>query len=49
MPFDIPPFEVEGIVNVVVESPAGSTGKMKWEPRLGAFTLSRPLPLGIKS
>jgi inorganic pyrophosphatase len=47
MPVDIPTSEVEGVVNVVVESPAGSTGKIKWEPRLGAFVLARPLPLGM--
>ena len=37
-----------GLVHVVVESPAGATGKIKFEPRLGSFTLSRPLPLGME-
>jgi inorganic pyrophosphatase len=36
-----------GLIQVVVESPAGATNKIKYEPRLGAFTLSRPLPLGM--
>jgi inorganic pyrophosphatase len=36
-----------GLVHVVVESPAGATSKIKHEPRLGAFALSRPLPLGM--
>ena len=36
----------KGAIHVVVESPAGATTKLKWEPRYGLFTLSRPLPLG---
>ena len=36
-----------GLIQVVVESPAGATTKIKYDPRLGAFTLSRPLPLGM--
>jgi inorganic pyrophosphatase len=36
----------EGEIHVLVESPAGATTKIKWEPALGLFTLSRPLPLG---
>ena len=34
------------MIHVVIESPAGATTKLKWEPKLGLFTLSRPLPLG---
>jgi len=43
----LPASTVEGVLNVVVESPAGATTKIKWDPRLGAFSLSRPLPLGL--
>ena len=35
------------VLNVVVESPAGSTNKIKWDPEIEAFGLSRPLPLGV--
>jgi inorganic pyrophosphatase len=34
-------------VHVVVESPRGSTIKLKYDPSLEAFTLSRPLPTGM--
>jgi inorganic pyrophosphatase len=43
----VPPSPSEGVLNVVVESPAGSTAKMRWDPKLGLFALSRPLPLGV--
>ena len=36
-----------GVIRVVIESPAGSTNKIKLDPELDAFTLSRPLPLGM--
>ncbi len=35
------------VVHVVVESPRGSALKLKYEPRLNAMTLSRPLPRGL--
>jgi inorganic pyrophosphatase len=37
----------KGVVHVVVESPRGATSKIKYDEELGAFTLSRPLPLGL--
>jgi inorganic pyrophosphatase len=37
----------EDVLNVVIETPAGSTSKLKWEPDIGLFVWSRPLPLGI--
>jgi inorganic pyrophosphatase len=36
-----------GDLRVVVESPQGSRAKLKYEPALGAFAFSRPLPLGL--
>jgi inorganic pyrophosphatase len=46
-PTEIPLSAGEGAVHAVVESPAGSTAKLKWEPPLGLFSLARPLPLGM--
>jgi inorganic pyrophosphatase len=37
----------DDVLHVVVETPAGATTKIKWDPQLGAFSLSRPLPLGM--
>src|SRR3954470_7515597 len=36
-----------GIIHVVIESPRGATAKIKYDENLEAFTLSRPLPLGM--
>jgi inorganic pyrophosphatase len=36
-----------GELQIVVECPRGSAVKLKYEPRLGAFTVSRALPLGL--
>jgi inorganic pyrophosphatase len=40
------PTDDDGQLHVVVESPAGATNKLKWDPALGLFVVSRPLPLG---
>lgn len=37
----------DGALRVVVESPAGARVKLKYDPTLGAFTISRPLVLGV--
>lgn len=44
---EIPARSASGDVHVVVESPRGSRVKLKYEPELGAFTISRPLILGF--
>ena len=46
-PLSLPASPADGVLNVVVESPAGATSKIKWEIELEAFALSRPLPLGM--
>jgi inorganic pyrophosphatase len=43
----IPAFASHDIVHVIVESPRGSTLKLKYEPEWELMTISRPLPLGI--
>jgi len=43
----LPPRSASGAVHVVVESPRGSTLKLKVDPSLGVLSLSRPLPLGL--
>ena len=45
--FDIPAFSSSDAVHVVVESPRGSTVKLKYDSTLEAFGLSRPLPEGL--
>jgi inorganic pyrophosphatase len=42
-----PAFRDDGSVNVVVETPSGSTAKFKHDPQTGAMMLSRPLPAGV--
>ena len=50
MPADLlalPARDESGAVRVVIESPRGSRVKLKYSPGLGAFTLSRPLAIGV--
>lgn len=44
----LPTRGLQGAFHVVVESPRGSTVKLKYEATLGAFSLSRPLPRGLR-
>lgn len=45
---DLPSFgEKAGTVNVIVETPAGSRCKFKYESKVGLFTISKILPEGF--
>jgi inorganic pyrophosphatase len=44
---NLPALREDGAVNVVVESPRGSSSKFKYDPQGGVFALSRPLPSGL--
>ncbi len=47
MPHDIPPLEGRSQrVHVIIDTPAGSRNKYKYDPRLGLYRLSRILPEG---
>ena len=41
------PYDEEGALRVVVESPRGCSIKLEHDPRHGVFTVSRELPLGV--
>lgn len=43
----LPSFTDDGSVHVVVETPRGSTTKLKYDEKLGVMTLQRPLTLGL--
>lgn len=43
----LPSRNEDGHIHVVVEAPMGSRVKLKYEPELGAISLSRPLPAGL--
>jgi inorganic pyrophosphatase len=45
---DLPARDDERRFHVVVESPRGARMKLKFDPRLGAFGISRPLNLGLR-
>ncbi|WP_224242948.1 inorganic diphosphatase [Hyalangium gracile] len=44
----LPLRNAKGAFHVVVESPRGSTVKLKYEPELGAFVVGRPLTRGFR-
>jgi inorganic pyrophosphatase len=41
------PYDEDGALRVIVESPRGSSIKLELDPDLGIFTVSRELPLGV--
>ena len=43
----LPCYDEDGALNVVVEAPRGASIKLKYEPSLEAFTVSRGLPIGL--
>jgi inorganic pyrophosphatase len=43
----LPPFDSDGDVHVVVETPRGSQVKLKYEPELETFVLSKSLLTGL--
>lgn len=43
----LPPFAERNIFHVVIESPRGSTLKLKYRPEYEAMGISRPLPAGL--
>lgn len=45
--YDVPPFDEQHNLRVVVETPRGAGIKIKYDEKLGCFSLSRMLPLGV--
>lgn len=44
---DLPTYSEDGSIHTVVEAPKGSLLKLRYDFKLGAFTVSRALPLGL--
>jgi inorganic pyrophosphatase len=45
-PEDFPTFADDGCVHVLVEAPAGTRSKLKYDPSMGAFVLHHVIPVG---
>ena len=45
--YRLPTWSSGGDLHVVIETPQGSSAKLAWDPDLGAFTMTRALPLGV--
>jgi inorganic pyrophosphatase len=43
----LPTWDDDGSASTVIETPKGSRNKLVYEPRLGAFKLSKVLPVGM--
>ena len=43
----LPTWADSGHVHAVVETPRGSRAKLEFDPKLGAFTLAKPLLAGL--
>jgi inorganic pyrophosphatase len=44
---ELAPFDDDDNLQVIVESPRGSTLKLKYDPKNSVFTISRALPVGL--
>ena len=44
---DLPPFDADSALRVVVEAPKGSTVRLAYDAELGTFCVSRGFPMGI--
>ena len=44
----LPPFDDDGALRVIVESPRGSSLKFAYDPALRLFAIKRELPLGLE-
>lgn len=45
--FRLPTYGKKGCINAIVETPKNWGQKLKYEPKLGTFTIARPLVLGV--
>lgn len=45
-PHNLPPFDEDGSLNVIIETPKGSRNKFKWEEDKGLYSLAGVLPQG---
>jgi inorganic pyrophosphatase len=43
----LPPFDEDKALRMVVETPRGSSIKLAYEPKAGLFTVTRALPIGM--
>lgn len=43
-PHTLPPFDEDGNLNVIIETPKGSRNKFKWEEEKGLYSLAGVLP-----
>ncbi len=46
-PFDLPPLDRDGMIQVIIETPKGSRNKYSFEPELRIFSLKKVLPAGM--